>query len=175
MLAGASSLAPTTSALAPGALGARIRPAELPKDTIRLGSTGFYPVSSLKQDGVALERRPGGVAVAVRRGYRGSVIDWLTVPARPRARLRRWYIGGIAWWTRIIGSVAYVPLIAGGRPDGQQAGAGAVARLVGRLGPPRPTPPTGPTHGPIDRRILLTLIMILLLLEWASRRWRGLR
>lgn len=178
VLAGASSLAPMTSALAPGALGARVRPAELPKDTIRLGSTGFYPVSSLEQGGVALERRPGGVAVAVRRVGAGRVMQvgyddswrWRMAGAIGSERAHR------EWWSRIVASVAYVPAapLAVG-PMGNRLEPAPVARLVGRLGPPRTAPPTGPTRGPIDRRILLTLIMILLLLEWGSRRWRGMR
>ena len=55
--------------------GARTRPALRPSDTIRLGSTGFYPVSSLNAGGVTLERRPDGITLAARRVDAGRVLQ----------------------------------------------------------------------------------------------------
>jgi hypothetical protein len=173
ILAGPSSRAASAAALAPGTLGPRVRPAVLPVDTIGLGATGFYPVASLARDAIALERRAGGVAIAVRRVGAGRVMQigyddsW------------RWRMAGGPgseaahrdWWSRLVSNVAYAP------PVGDQAGTGAapLAAMVGRLGPPRPLPAGSRGAPPVDRRIYMTLIIILLLAEWGSRRLRGLR
>ena len=174
ILAGTASLASTAAQLAPGSLGARTRPASLPADTIGLGTTGFYPVTALNPAGVALDRRAGGIAVAARRLGSGRVLQigfddsW------------RWRMAGgpgsenayREWWSRAVAAVAYLPATAGG-PTASTASA-PLARLVDRLGPARAAAPSA-TRSPVDHRILLTLIMILLLAEWASRRLRGLR
>jgi len=145
----------------------------LPADTIGLGATGFYPVASLARDAIALERRAGGVAIAVRRVGAGRVMQigyddsW------------RWRMAGGPgseaahrdWWSRLVSTVAYAP------PVGDEAGTGAapLAAMVGRLGPPRPLPAGARGAPPVDRRIYMTLIIVLLLAEWGSRRLRGLR
>jgi hypothetical protein len=173
VLAGPAAFAKSVAALAPGTLLPRTRPNLRPNDTIRLGSTGFYPVSVGKDDGVALERRAEGVAVAARRVGAGRVVQigyddsW------------RWRMAGAPgseaahreWWTRVVASVAYVPSSNSSMPSSESA---PVANLVEKLGPPRARPAHVP-RPPIDPRILLTLIMILLLAEWASRRLRGRR
>ena len=181
VLAGAAGMSPSVAALAPGTLATRTHPNVRPNDTIRLGTTGFYPVSALKEDGIALERRKEGVAVAARRIGAGRVIQvgyddsW------------RWRMAGAAgseaahreWWSRVVASVAYAPPAAAGAPettsDDLAPGASApVANLVARLGPARVL--SGMPGGPqVDRRLLLALMMILLLAEWASRRLRGKR
>jgi hypothetical protein len=174
ILAGSSSLATTTSSLAPGVLGARFRPEVLPKDTIALGSTGFYPVASLKPDAIALERRTAGVSIAARRVGPGRVVQvgyddsW------------RWRMAGgpgsdavhAAWWSRLVSSVAYAPT--SGRSD-VGAGSAPLASMVARIGPARPLVPGADARPPVDRRLFMILIMVLLLIEWASRRLRGLR
>jgi len=173
ILAGPSSRAASAAPLAPGTLGPRVRPAVLPADTIGLGATGFYPVASLARDAIALERRAGGVAIAVRRVGAGRVMQigyddsW------------RWRMAGGPgseaahrdWWSRLVSTVAYAP------PVGDEAGTGAapLAAMVGRLGPPRPLPAGARGAPPVDRRIYMTLIIVLLLAEWGSRRLRGLR
>jgi hypothetical protein len=173
ILAGPSSLATSAAPLAPGTLGPRLRPTVLPADTIGLGATGFYPVASLARDAIALERRAGGVAIAVRRVGAGRVMQvgyddsW------------RWRMAGGPgsdaahrdWWSRLVSSVAYAP------PFGDQAGTGTapVAAMVARLGTSRPLPASARGASPVDPRIYMTLIIILLLAEWGSRRRRGLR
>ncbi|HEY5060604.1 MAG TPA: hypothetical protein VII52_03660, partial [Gemmatimonadaceae bacterium] len=67
VLAGPSAASRSVALLAPGVLGSRIRPATEPTGPIGLGSTGFYPVTALAADGVAVELRDGRVAVAARR------------------------------------------------------------------------------------------------------------
>ncbi|MDB4874615.1 MAG: hypothetical protein JWM41_1061 [Gemmatimonadetes bacterium] len=176
VLAGPAGLTASVMPLAPGALGARLRPAVQPKDTIGLGSTGFYPVSALRNDGVVLERRSSGIAVAARRVGAGRVIEigyddswrWRMAGAAGSERAHR------EWWSRVVGSVAYV---------GEAAASGAalrdesapLARLVDRLGPARAVADAGGGSSWITTRLLMTLIMLLLLAEWASRRLRGLR
>lgn len=177
VLAGPSSLAPAMSALAPGSLGARIRPAVEPKDTIGLGATGFYPVSAIGPEGVAVERLAGGVAMVARRVGAGRVMQvgyddswrWRMAGGTGSAAAHR------EWWSRLVGSVAYVPATNRLLLTADREQRAPLAWLVARLGAARTGPPIGGSHGPIDRRIFITLIMILLLAEWASRRMRGLR
>ncbi|MGH7618408.1 MAG: hypothetical protein ACREPM_14395 [Gemmatimonadaceae bacterium] len=174
ILAGPSSLAKTTASLAPGTLGPRFRPTTLPADTIGLGATGFYPVATLKGDAVAVERRTGGVAIAARRVGAGRVLQvgyddsW------------RWRMAGgtgseaahRAWWSRLVSGVAYAPPASGAAAA---TGSAPLATMIDRIGPARPLPPGISGHPPIDHRVYLILILLLLLAEWASRRLRGLR
>jgi hypothetical protein len=164
------------SSLAPGSVAPRVRPAVLPVDTIGLGSTGFYPVAALKSDAVVLERRPAGIAVAARRIGAGRVVQlgyddsW------------RWRMAGAAgsenahreWWSRLVGAVAYAPSVHDTSSETATRGA-PLAALVDRLGPARIAGPVGSSPGPIDRRFLLAAVLILLLVEWGSRRLRGLK
>jgi len=184
VLVGRAGLARSVAALAPGTLSARTRPNLRPNDTIKLGTTGFYPVS-LRDDGVALERRAEGVAIAARRVGSGRVIllgyddSW------------RWRMAGAPgseaahreWWSSVVASVAYAPTARGdAAPPVAPAASGAssvassapVAELVERLGAPRVLA-GAPSRAPLDRRVLLALIVILLLAEWTSRRLRGRR
>jgi len=176
VLAGDAARAPSVASIAPGALLARSRPSVLPADTIGLGTTGFYAVS-LGSDGVALERRNDAVSVAARRVGAGRVLEagyddtW------------RWRMAGGAageeahrrWWAHVVGAAAYLPA---GRPAGLgedgAVGEAPVAALVGRVGPSRAAPASR-SSWEVDPRILLMLILVLLSIEWTSRRVRGLR
>jgi hypothetical protein len=176
VLAGPASLAAAVAPLRPGSLDARTRPSTLPTDTIGLGATGFYPVTALKADGVALERRAGAIAAAARRVGSGRVLQigfddtW------------RWRMAGgpgseIAygdWWARAVASVAYSPAAAPSLTN-EPAASAPTAHLIDRLGPSRRITADQVPRSPLDRRLLLALIMILLLAEWSSRRLRGLR
>jgi hypothetical protein len=176
VLAGPASLAAAVAPLRPGSLDARTRPSTLPTDTIGLGATGFYPVTALKADGVALERRAGAIAAAARRVGAGRVLQigfddtW------------RWRMAGgpgseIAygdWWARAVASVAYSPAAAPSLTN-EPAASAPTAHLIDRLGPSRRITADQVPRSPLDRRLLLALIMILLLAEWSSRRLRGLR
>ena len=176
VLAGPASLAAAVAPLRAGSLDARTRPSALPTDTIGLGATGFYPVTALRADGVALDRRAGAIAVAARRVGAGRVLQigfddsW------------RWRMAGgpgseVAygdWWARAVASVAYLPA-ATPRITNSPAASAPTAHLIDRLGPSRPIAADKTPRPPVDRRLLLALIMILLLAEWSSRRMRGLR
>lgn len=172
VLAGSSAGARTVSSLAPGAVGPRIRRNVAANDTIGLGTTGFFPIASVRDDAVALERRGSGVTVAARRIGTGRVLQvgyddsW------------RWRMAGVSgseaahreWWSRVVSSVAYAPANDETEPKTFDA---PVASLFGRLGPPRPAPVT--SSASMDSRWLLAIILALLLVEWTSRRLRGLR
>src|SRR5215510_4558926 len=176
VLAGPASLAPATTSLAPGVIGTRFRPAVLPRDTLDLGSTGFFPVTSLKPDAVPLERRTGGIAIAARRVGAGRVIQvgyddswrWRMAGATGSENAHR------EWWSRIVSAVAYVPEPVGRVATSSLASA-PLALLVDRVGPSRSSAPAGVGREPVDRRLILALIMMLLIAEWASRRLRRLR
>lgn len=177
VLAGPASLAPAAASLAPGAIGTRFRPAVLPRDTLDLGSTGFFPVTSLKPDAVPLERRTGGIAVAARRVGAGRVIQvgyddswrWRMAGATGSENAHR------EWWSRLVSAVAYVPEPYVGATTAATPSSAPLALLVDRVGPARASAPSGVGRAPVDRRLILALVMILLLAEWASRRLRGLR
>jgi hypothetical protein len=80
------------------------------------------------------------------------------------------------WWSHVVGSVAYVPAAARpARTESNAENSAPLAAMVERLGAARSGPPSNGPMGPLDRRIFITLIMILLLAEWTSRRLRGLR
>jgi hypothetical protein len=181
ILAGPAGSARVVASLAPGTLLPRTRPNLRPNDTIKLGTTGFYPVSVGRGDGVTLEKRADGVAMAARRVGAGRVIQlgyddsW------------RWRMAGAPgseaahreWWTRVVASVAYTSNVlpastTARRTPLRAADAAPVANLVDKLGPARTLPGSLPSP-PLDRRILLTLMIILLLAEWTSRRLRGKR
>lgn len=176
VLAGPASRAASVAALSPGSLAPRTRPAFRSADTIGLGSTGFYPVNAMKPDGVVLDRRADGIAIAARRVGAGRVLQvgyddswrWRMAGGDASEREHR------AWWTRAVGSVAYVPRsLDEVRPHSPESA--PLAYLVDRLGPAQSAPTSAMTRPAVDRRILMALIMILLLSEWASRRLRGAR
>ena len=136
-------------------------------------------MASLNAGGIALERRSDGIALAAKRIGAGRVIQvgyddswrWRMAGANGSERAHR------EWWSRIVSAVAYVS----GQPRQPRAATATavesapLARLIDRLGPPRAEPPGKPTRGPIDARVLLAIIMILLIAEWGSRRLRGMR
>jgi len=172
VLAGNAASARNVSALSAGTVGSRIRRNVAANDTIGLGTTGYYPVASVREDAVAIDRRSSGIAVAARRVGAGRVLQigyddsW------------RWRMAGAAgseaahreWWSRVLSSVAYAP---GADAHDVKTFDAPLASLFGRLGPPRPSPIA--SRGNVDPRLLLAFILLLLLVEWTSRRLRGLR
>jgi hypothetical protein len=186
VLVGSAASTGAVASLSAGSVGARTRPALLPPDTIGLGATGFYPVRALQPNATALDRRAGSIAIAARRVGAGRVVQvgyddsW------------RWRMAGgpgseaahREWWSRVVGSVAYVPSLPSlartfaartfaARTPAARGVDAPLAHLVERIGPSRGTPP--PNAGwHADQRMLMAVIMILLCLEWGSRRLRGL-
>ena len=185
VLAGTSALARGLASLAPAASIQRVAPRALNVDTLDRAAAGFYALSALRVDATPLERRQDRIAVAARRVGAGRVIQmgfdesW------------RWRMAGAPgaetahrdWWSRIVGSVAFAPLVSNEKAaptDAVPATVGAafdvpVAMLIDRLGPPRAGPPADVQRWSPDSRILLALMLVLLLVEWTSRRLRGAR
>jgi hypothetical protein len=185
VLAGPSGASRSVALLAPGVLGPRVRPATEPTGPIGLGSTGFYPVTALATDGVAVELRDGRVAVAARRVGAGRVVQvgyddtwrWRMTGANESEDAHR------AWWSRVVASVAYLPDAATRTSPSPRdmdssaaiADGAPLARMVDRLGPPRGRIAADSGVTWFDQRTLIVWIMLLLLAEWASRRMRGLK
>lgn len=137
------------------------------------------PITALRPDAVALERREGRVVLAARRVDAGRVLQlgydetW------------RWRMAGSddapdahrRWWSEVVGSVAHAPVAVGDRQSavGEPA---PRAGLVAALGEPTTARDVDASDGAFDpsRSIMVYLaIATLLLLEWASRRLRGAR
>lgn len=173
ILAGSS--AQSLRVLAPGGVGVRTRPPVHPADTMRLGTTGFYPVTSLNIGGVPIDRRSDGVVLAARRVGAGRVLQvgyddswrWRMAGAPGSERAHR------DWWSRLVASVAYVPPSPPIAGDGESAA--PLAHMIDRLGPAQPAVAPSGERPPVDRRLLLALILTLLIIEWGSRRLRGLK
>jgi hypothetical protein len=173
-----------------------VAPRALNVDTLDRGSAGFYALSALRSDATPLERRQDGIAVAARRLGAGRVIQvgfdesW------------RWRMAGAPgaeaahrdWWSRIVGSIAYAPVVreapaapagadtrslrsASSHPERSEGSAlsAPLALVIDRLGPPRAAAPADFERWSPDSRILLALMLVLLLIEWTSRRLRGAR
>ncbi|MDB4881759.1 MAG: NmrA-like family [Gemmatimonadetes bacterium] len=149
---------------------------------VTLRSLAVFPVTGLKSDAVALERRDGVVTMAARRYVAGRVLQI------GYADTWRWRMSGgetsvadhRAWWTRAVSSVAYTARDAqhdGLISDDDAANSAPLATLVEALGAPsaRPSAAVGPASGTDLRRWLFALLMFCLLAEWASRRLRGSR
>lgn len=177
VLAGPASFARSVSSLLAGTAGARTHPPVGVNDTMRLGSTGFFPIARLADNAIALAHDAGRVSVAARRVGAGRVLQvgyddtwrWRMAGASGSEAAHR------AWWSRLVASAAYVPHNGSIGPAARAVPASApLAHLVHVLGPPRP-PLQLPAPGPLGRLVFLVIIMILLFAEWTSRRVRGLR
>jgi hypothetical protein len=133
-----------------------------------------YPLESLRADAVRLSVRGALVTSAARREGAGRVLQvgydetwrWRMQGGTGAVAAHR------AWWSRMVGSVAAVPLPP---PDESSSAEGApLARLVDALGPATTVaPPASVPH-----RLpawLLPALLVALLIEWASRRLRGAR
>jgi hypothetical protein len=134
----------------------------------------LYPLEGLRGDAVPLSTRGALLTVAARREGAGRVLQagfdetwrWRMQGGADAVAAHR------AWWSRMVASVAAAPLPPA---DESPAAEGApLARLVDALGPAVAIAPdaSGPHRLP---GWLLPAILLCLLAEWASRRWRGAR
>lgn len=140
----------------------------------------LHLLGRLRADAVVLERHGGAPTVVARRVGAGRVAQ------AGVAETWRWRMEGDAgspaahraWWTALVAQVAYVPGIAAigsgsATKDTNGADAAPLAATIAALGPA-----TAPVRLPQPRGTPLpawlgALILGLLLLEWASRRTRG--
>ncbi|HWZ59066.1 MAG TPA: hypothetical protein VNW46_08840 [Gemmatimonadaceae bacterium] len=164
-----------------GAPGVRVRDDEgAPSDTAPRRSLGLMPVTQLAVDAVVLERRGDLVAVAARRVGTGRVVQvgyddtwrWRMAGGDSSATRHR------AWWAAVVSSVAYAPRSE--RPVPADVDVAPLAHLVDALG--APTAPAASTAfarrldiDPLRSPWIFGVLLLALLVEWASRRLRGRR
>jgi hypothetical protein len=126
-----------------------------------------------RPDAVVLERRGNLAAVLARRIERGRAVTSGYLDTW------RWRMGGGAtavdahrdWWADLVAGVAYTGRIA--RPADGVTDEAPLATLITRLGPASSAPSSSDGTPPISRGVLFGLLMAALLIEWASRRLRG--
>ena len=153
-------------------------PATEPFDTVGdpRRALALTPIA-LREGSLALERRAGSVAVAVRRVERGRV---LVVGYADTWRWRMAGGDGAAerhrdWWAGLVASVAHVGRV----PESPVAPVdeAPLASLVDRLGPPAApaAPALTASAASVPSSWLFAALAALLIGEWASRRLRGAR
>jgi hypothetical protein len=163
------------AALAPGAeTGALIQDdLDVPPDSAPRSVLELAPITSLREDAVVLERRGSDVSIAARRVGRGRVLEtgytnswrWRMAGGRDALdRHREWMAGLVA----LAATGSYHEIAAA---PGNVA---PLATLVDKLGPAsRPVPAA------LDQAILTQwlfgAICLALILEWISRRTRGVK
>jgi hypothetical protein len=133
-----------------------------------------YPLESLRADAVRLSTRGAETTSAARREGAGRVLQagfdetwrWRMQGGSDAVAAHR------AWWSRMVGSVAAIPLP---RADESSSAEGApLARLVDALGPATAVAPAESMPRALPAW-LLPALLIVLLVEWGSRRLRGAR
>jgi hypothetical protein len=162
--------------IAPARAGAR-RPGRilLEGDTLTRADLPLRPLVAMRDDAVPLERQAAGVVVAIRRAGTGRAAA-VGYDESWRWRMQDGSAGEDAhraWWSRMTGLVA--PERAS--PDSAASGrsdAAPRAALVAALG--APSSASAPSGGSTSNRlplVLLVLVLVALLAETASRRFRG--
>lgn len=178
VLSGMAARLPALRGVVPGQSGARVRPAvvtftaETPRRAL-----GFFPITRPRPDAVVLETRDGVATVAARREGLGRVVQ-LGYDESWRWRMQGGEGGMEAhgqWWSSLVAGAA---LVRGTRRDlsgtaiGESAPLVAVVAALGESVPRLDSPGTLPGRtGPDGWMLVLSLL--LLLVEWTSRRLRG--
>ena len=165
--------APAVRGIAPARAGTRRSATSRTFDVAEpVNAMPLFPLESPRADAVRLGARGPLLTVAARREGAGRVLQ------AGFGETWRWRMQGgadavaahRAWWSRLVASVASAPLAPG--DETPSAEAAPMARLVDALGPSTASvPPDAP-----PRRLpawLLPALLLSLLAEWASRRWRG--
>jgi hypothetical protein len=160
--------------MAPGAPG-EVLPDDdkAPSDSMPRMALAMAPIRTLRPDALVLERRGDLPALAARRIGPGRVVQTAYLDSW------RWRMAGKAesapaahreWLARLVAGVAYTgryPLQA------PAADVAPLATLVGRLGPAAAA--AGRGSSAIPPAWIFGLIIVGLVLEWASRRLRGVK
>jgi hypothetical protein len=176
ILAGDAARAPSMAPFAPGTAGAHQHAASLAfADSAPRRALAFYAITNLKPDAIPLESREAKVAVAARRAGRGRVVQigyddtwrWRFAggPRAPEAER--------AWWSGLVSSVSYRAALPIAGSSQLSANSAPLAALHATLGAP-----TADSRQPASTLNdlpwwLLSLIILSLLAEIASRRTRG--
>jgi hypothetical protein len=161
--------------IAPGVAGKRIEDeGAVPSDSAPRAALGLVPVERLADDAIVLERRGGNVSIAARRVGQGRVIETgYTTSWRWRmaggddapSRHREWLAG-------LVASVAYTGrTVLGAAPTD----AAPLASLIDRLGTAAPEWKEAGLDQEVIARWVFGVLCAALLLEWASRRTRGVK
>lgn len=160
--------------LAPGTPGAPIDDdGDPPPDSAPRSVLALAPILSLVPDAVVLERRGDAVAIAARRVGAGRVVEigytdswrWgMAGGADAPARYRDWIAG-------LVALVAYAP---GNTIASPPADVAPLATLVDELGPAARAAERSLDPSVVARWVL-GLVSAALILEWASRRLRGVK
>jgi len=160
-------------ALAPARAGEAFRETlgGLLTDTPRRGLGGRV-LGGLRPDALVLERRGAAVTMAARRHELGRVM------MLGHDELWRWRMQGgemspedhRAWWSGLVSSVAFSPGALAPERDGDPA---PLAALYASLGPPGSATWKATARERPWVNLLLAACMLLLLIEWTSRRLRG--
>jgi hypothetical protein len=81
------------------------------------------------------------------------------------------------WWSRLVAAVAYAPLVSRSSVNDLVTDEMPYASLIDALGPPTPLDArlTRRTDPMALDRLLFALVVVSLLAEWTSRRFRGAR
>jgi hypothetical protein len=168
--------APALATLAPGVPGIPIVDEhQVPTDTAPRSALEIVPVVGLRPDAIVLERRGESVTLAARRVGSGRVVETGYTDAW------RWRMagGGAApdeertWLARLVASVAYAGRHELAAPPTDVA---PVATLIDRLGPGTPKlDAAGVMTLAVVLRWVFPVLVAALLLEWSSRRLRGVK
>ena len=176
VLAGRSASIPAFASLAPATLGAHraARPA-LVADSVTPRALAHWALATPRNDAAALARFGSELAVAARVVGAGRVAQtgseetwrWRMEGAEGSASAHR------EWWSRLVAAVAYAPSVSlATHPPMISA---PRAQIIDALGEPRRLSRVASRFDPLHSPIVITVLLALLLAEWASRRLRGAR
>ena len=163
------------AALAPGSAGALIQDeGDVPPDSAPRSALELLPITSLSGDAVVLERRGGDVTLAARRVGLGRVLEtgytnswrWrMAGGADALARHRDW----------IAGLVALVATSGRHAVPAAPSDVAPLVTLIDRLGPATKATEGAALDPAVIARWVFGIVCAALMLEWASRRLRGVK
>jgi hypothetical protein len=163
------------ASIAPGRPGAAIEDdGAPPNDSAPRRDLTLVPITSLAGNAVVLERRGRDVSVAARRVGLGRIIE------TGYTNSWRWRMAGgddaperhREWLAGLVASVAYTGRTPLATPPTDVA---PLAMLIDRLGPPSAAPTRSERHEGDTARWVFAVLCAALLLEWSSRRLRGVK
>lgn len=164
------------AAIAPGTAGMlQEDEGAAPSDTAPRAALELTPITQLAPDAVVLERRGNDVALAARRVGSGRVIE------TGYTNSWRWRMAGAgddapeqhrAWLASLVANVAYAGRTVIPTPPTDVA---PLASLIERLGPSTPDDGQVPRDPNAIARWMFAMLCIALIIEWASRRLRGVK
>lgn len=162
--------------IAPGAAAGKLIEDEgaAPSDSAPRAALGLAPVERLADDAVVVERRGADVSIAARREGQGRVIETGYTSSW------RWRMAGgddaplhhREWLAGLVASVAYTGRTNVAAPPTDAA---PLASLIDRLGPAAPGWKEAGLDQQVVARWVFGVLCAALVLEWASRRIRGVK